>query len=72
MTEDQIEPLCQKLVKAATRDKGIRQTSEQRDAQSNEVVAISLELLSGFLIDINRIAWFMQQAYEADENGRRR
>lgn len=53
MTEDQIEPLCLRLFQA------IRAEKEE------DTLAIGLELLSGFLIDINRLAWFAQQNYEA-------
>lgn len=59
MTEDQIEPLCLKLYKATKAQK------------SDEANAVMFELLAGFLTDINRIAWFMQQDYENRENERR-
>jgi hypothetical protein len=53
MTEDRIEPLCQRLYEAVKADK------------DDEALALGLELLAGFLVDINRIAWFMQESYES-------
>ena len=57
MQEDQIEPLRQRLFEAIRKD-------EDENAQ-----AIALELLAGFLIDINRLAWFAEciaSHYEAN------
>lgn len=49
MTEDQIEPLCRRLIE------GIR------DDRHEEIVEAGIALLVGFLTDINRLAWFTQQ-----------
>lgn len=56
LTEDQIEPLCQRLYEAA------------RDDKEDEIRAIGLQLLSGFLVDINRIAWFVERLATAGED----
>lgn len=52
MTEDKIEPLCQRLFEAI------------RDDKEGDAAALACELLAGFLIDINRLAWFVQQIAE--------
>jgi hypothetical protein len=58
LTEDQIEPLCQRLFEAV------------RDSKDEEVAALAIQLLSGFLIDINRLAWFAQQIAAVHEANR--
>lgn len=55
MTEDQIEPLCLKLFQA------IRADDEENS------IAIALELLAGFLTDMNRLAWYTQEIAEAKQ-----
>mgnify|MGYP001592234444 CR=1 FL=1 len=55
ITEDQIEPLCQHLYEAIKRD------------DDNETAALALQLLSGFLIDVNRIAWFAERIATQEE-----
>lgn len=52
MTEDQIEPLCQRLFMAI------------KDDKEADAAAFACELLAGFLTDINRLAWFTQQIAE--------
>ncbi len=56
MTEDQINPLCWRLFAAI------------RDEKEQDALALGLELLAGFLTDVNRIASFIQQSYEARGN----
>lgn len=51
MTEDQIEPLCQRLFEAV------------RDQKEDDAAALAFQLLAGFLTDVNRIAWFIQENY---------
>lgn len=53
MTEDQINPLCQQLHDSIVQSK------------PEVTAAVAVELLAGFLTDINRIAWFLQQSYES-------
>ncbi len=43
MTEDQIEPLCQRLYEAV------------RDQQEDHTAALIFQLLAGFLVDVNLI-----------------
>ena len=52
MTEDQIEPLCQRLYEAI------------KDEKEDAATALACELLAGFLTDINRLAWFAQEIAE--------
>lgn len=49
MTEDQIKPLCTALLTAIKAE------------NDDEIIRTSAELLAGFLTDINRIAWFLEQ-----------
>ena len=56
MSEDEIEPLCKKLFL------GIIEEKEE------QVQSAALQLLCGFLTDINRLAWFTQQLAER-QNG---
>ncbi len=54
-TEHQIGPLCQLLYEAV------------KDDKDDAAAALAIELLSGFLTDINRISWFLQMLATNDD-----
>lgn len=47
LTEDQIGPLCQRLFESV------------RDEKTEQSAALAIELLAGFLIDVNRISFYL-------------